>query len=283
MIEIELVASPLTETGVDAVDADPSIRLGRLVRKQFGFVWRLLRRIGLTETEADSAGREVFAAAAQRIGDIRPGNERAFLFSTVLHVAARVRRNRGEQAAISDRAPALEELDELGQAREILGALLEQMPLELRVVFVLREIEQLPSSEIAGIIGIPIGTVTTRLADAQEDFATHLESGSELSLSLITAARDERPPAGALGRALQAAGVKVTAADRESETTVSNAPRPNSDRAGAVVRSRSPFMLAASWLALGWIVGLVLASAVWALGEAATTTTSPTSPSTMVR
>jgi RNA polymerase sigma-70 factor (ECF subfamily) len=283
MIEILLVASPLTETGAPAVDADPSTRLGRLVRKQFSFVWRLLRRIGLTEVEADSAAREVFAAAAQRIGDIRPGNERAFLFSTVLHVAARVRRNRGEQAAISDRAPALEDLDEAGQAREILGALLEQMPLELRVVFVLREIEQLPSSEIADIIGIPIGTVTTRLADAQEDFATHLESGSELSLSLVTAARDEHAPIGALVRALQAAGVKVTAADREAETTASDAPLANSARADAVAGSRSPFMLAASWLALGWVVGLVLASALWALRDAATTTTSPTAPSSMTR
>jgi len=254
-----------------------------LVRKQFGFVWRLLRRIGLTETEADASVREVFAAAAQRIGDIRPGNERAFLFSTVLHVAARVRRSRGEQAAISDRAPTLEDLDEAGQAREILGALLEQMPLELRVVFVLHEIEQFSSSEIAAIIGIPIGTVTTRLAEAREDFATHLESGSELSLSLITAARDERAPTGALGRALQAAGVKVTAADREFETSASGPPRPISERAGTVVRSRSPFMLAASWLALGWVVGLVLASAVWALRDAATTTTSRASPSSLAR
>src|SRR5947207_11632070 len=112
MIEILAVASPLTETGAPAVDADPRARLGRLIRTQFGFVWRLLRRIGLTEAEVDSAVREVFAAATQRIGDIRSGNERAFLFSTALHVAARVRRNRGEQAAISDRAPTLEDLDE---------------------------------------------------------------------------------------------------------------------------------------------------------------------------
>lgn len=283
MVQIQLVASPLTETGVHAVDAEPSTRLGALVRKQLSFVWRLLRRIGLTETEAESAVREVFAAAAQRIGDIRPGNERAFLFSTALHVAARVRRNRGEQAALSERAPALEDLDEAGQAREILAALLEQMPLELRVVFVLREIEQLPSSEIADIIGIPLGTVSTRLAEAQEDFATHLESGSELSLSLIDAARDERAPAGALARALQAAGVKVTAADRESETPSSGASRAPSVRAGAATKNRSPFMLAASWLALGWVVGLVLASAVWALRDAGSTTTSPTSPSSMVR
>jgi len=276
------VASPLTETAT-TVDADPSTRLGRVIRAQFGFVWRLLRRIGLTEPETDSAVREVFAAAAQRIGDIRSGSERAFLFSTVLHVVARVRRNRGEQEAISDRAPALEDLDEAGQAREILGALLEQMPLELRVVFVLHEIEQLQSAEIAAIIGIPLGTVTTRLTDAQEDFATHLESGSEMSLSLIAAAREERAPGGALPRVLEAAGVKVAAADRDGGSSDSSALRAKSDRVGETARSRSPFKLAASWLALGWVLGLVLASAVWALRDAATTTASPASSASVAR
>ena len=277
MIEIWAVASPLTETGAGAVDGDPSVRLGRLIRKQFGFVWRLSRRVGLTESEVDAAVREVFSAAAQRIGDIRPGNERAFLFSTALHVVARVRRNRGEQAAISDRAPALEELDEAAQAREILGALLEQMPLELRVVFVLREIEQFASIEIAEIIGIPLATVTTRLAEAHEDFATHLESESELSLSLITAARDERAPAAALLRALVAAGVPVTAADRETEASASSAPGADSTRVAAPKGPRSPLALGATWLVLGWVVGLVVVSAAWALSDAAKTTAAPTS------
>jgi RNA polymerase sigma-70 factor (ECF subfamily) len=273
------VASPLTETGAGAVEADPSTRLARSIRNNLGFAWRLSRRIGLTESEADSALGEVFSAAAQRMGDIRPGSERAFLFGTVLHVAARIRRNRAGQAAISDRAPALEDLDEAGQAREILGALLEQMPLELRVVFVLREIEQLSSSEIADIIGIPLATVTTRLAEAQEDFATHLESESELSLSLIAAARDEHPPRGALARVLTTAGVPVTAADRDTEASASSAPGAGSTLVGAETRARSPLMLAASWLAVGWVVGLVLASAVWALSDAATTTTSHSSTS----
>ena len=279
MIEIQAVASQLAETGAGPVDGNPSARLGRLIRKQFGFVWRLSRRIGLTESEVDSAVREVFAAAAQRIGDIRPGNERTFLFSTTLHVAARVRRNRGEQAAISDRAPALEDLDEAGQAREILGALLEQMPLELRVVFVLREIEQFAESEIAEIIGIPLSTVTTRLAEAREDFATHLESESELSVSLFAAARDERAPAAALVRALQAVGVKVTPADGGSATGSSRPSRVDSVPANFAAQRRSPFALGATWLVLGWVIGLVVVSVVWALRDSGSTTAAPTSAS----
>ncbi len=273
------MASPLTETGAGAAFGDRSARLGRLIRKQFGFVWRLSRRIGLTEHEVDSAVREVFAAAAQRIGDIRPGNERAFLFSTTLHVAARVRRNRGEQAAISDRAPALEDLDEAGQAREILGALLEQMPLELRVVFVLREIEQFAPSEIAEIVGIPLSTVSTRLTEAQEDFATHLESESELSISLLAAARAERAPAAALVRALEAVGVKVSPADRGSAAGSSGAPGVDSTRPVSATPQRSRFALGATWLVVGWVVGLVVVSVVWALSDAATTTAAPAAAS----
>jgi RNA polymerase sigma-70 factor, ECF subfamily len=266
------VASPLTETLAGAVDGDPSARLGRLIRKQFGFVWRLSRRIGLTESEVDAAVRDVFAAAAQRIGDIRSGNERAFLFSTTLHVAARVRRNRAEATAISDGAPALEELDQGAQAREMLGALLEQMPLELRVVFVLSDIEQFTSGEIAEIIGIPLSTVTTRLVSAREELATHLESDSELSHSLIAAARDERAPGAALVRALQAAGLTVTPVDRAFETRSSRAPGPDSPSIAAPAPRRSPLALAAGWLAIGWVLGLVVASAVWALSDAGRTT-----------
>ena len=279
MIEIRAVAQPLTETGASAVNSDPDARLGRLILKQFGFVWRLARRIGLTESETDSAVRDVFAAAAQRIGDIRPGNERAFLFSTTLHVAARVRRNRSAAAAIGHRAPTLEALDPAGQAREVLDALLEQMPLELRVVFVLREIEQFASIEIAEIVGIPLATVTTRLGEAQEDLATHLEGKSELSISLIAAARDERAPSAALSRALAAACLEVPNADSDAAAGASNAARVATPSAFAVPGRRSPLALGVTWLVFGWVVGLVVVSVVWALSEAATATASPTSVS----
>jgi len=261
------VAARLAETGAGAVDGEPKARLGRLIRKQLAFVWRLLRRIGLNESEVDAAAREVFSAVAQRIADIRPSNERAFLFSTVLHVAARVRRQRGAQASLGEHAPALEELDPAGQAREILAALLEQMPLELRVVFVLSEIEQLPLADLAEIIGIPLGTVTTRLAQAQGDFATHLESDSERSQSLLAAARAERASPALLATVLAAAGVPVTAEDRAPERVASRALGADLEPTVITTRRRSPFMLAASWIALGWIVGLVLASALWAMRD----------------
>ena len=263
------MAQPLTETGERAVDGEHAPRLARLIHEQFAFVWRLLRRIGITEVETDSAVQEVFDAAAQRIGDIRAGSERSFLFSTALHVASRVRRARAEPVAvISDRAPALEDLDEQAQAREMLTALLEQMPLELRVVFVLHQIEGLPSGEIAGVVGIPLDTVAARLNEAQEDFATHLELESELAVSLLAAAREEHPPNSARRRALSAAGVADVALPSAPEADALSAPGVGSARPGAA--PRSPFALAGKWLAYGFVVGLVLGSAAYGISRVAT-------------
>ncbi|MEO7034795.1 MAG: RNA polymerase sigma factor [Polyangiaceae bacterium] len=264
------MAQPLVEPEARAVFGEHATRLARLIRAQFGFVWRVLRRIGVTDTEADSAAQQVFSAVAGRIGDIRKDSERAFLFSTSLHVAARVQRERTELAAISDGAPTLEDLDEAQQAREILGVLLQQMPLELRVVFILHEIERLAGSEIAETIGIPLVTVTSRLSEALDDFATHLEAGSDLAESLMSAAREEQPPDGALLRTLFAFGPSVGASldMPEADTGASSAPGVASARLAAPTAANSAFASAAKWLGVGLVVGLVATSAVYALTDA---------------
>jgi RNA polymerase sigma-70 factor, ECF subfamily len=251
-------------TGTEARAA----RLSRLIRVQFGFVWRLLRRIGVSESEAEPAVQQVFGAAAQRIGDIRSDSERAFLFSTALHVAARVQRERGEQAEpLSDGAPALEDLDEHQQSREILAVLLGQMPLELRVVFVLHEIEQLSGPEIAEVVGIPLALVVSRLSDGLDDLATHLELGSDLSESLMSAARDEQPPAGALQQALEAAGVGAVHVDMPDPEAAAVSSAGASSRHSTAPGAPS-YALAAKWLGIGLLVGLALTSAVYGLADA---------------
>jgi RNA polymerase sigma-70 factor (ECF subfamily) len=57
---------------------------------------------------------------------------------------------------------------------------LEMLPTDFREVLVLRELEGLSYKEIAAIVGIPIGTVMSRLARARERLAGVLAPG-ELS------------------------------------------------------------------------------------------------------
>ena len=54
-------------------------------------------------------------------------------------------------------------------------AAIEQLPLDFREVIVLRELEGLSYKEIAAVIGIPIGTVMSRLARARERLLAILE------------------------------------------------------------------------------------------------------------
>ncbi len=42
--------------------------------------------------------------------------------------------------------------------------------MEMRAVFVLFELEEMPSTEIAEVLAIPIGTVASRLRRAREEF-----------------------------------------------------------------------------------------------------------------
>ncbi len=52
-------------------------RIAGLVRDNYAFVWRLLRRLGLREGDADDAAQQVFLAASGRFSAIEPARGRA--------------------------------------------------------------------------------------------------------------------------------------------------------------------------------------------------------------
>ncbi len=153
-------------------------RIAALVRDSYGFVWRLLRRLGLGEGDADDAAQQVFLAAAVRLADVAPERERSFLYGVALNVGSRARRSRGRRRedpleAAGEREasePNAEQLLERRQARQLLDALLDEMPEDLRVVFVLFELEELSTPQIADLCAIPVGTAASRLRRARQDF-----------------------------------------------------------------------------------------------------------------
>jgi hypothetical protein len=66
--------------------------------------------------------------------------------------------------------PSPEELLDQKRARSALQSVLSAMTPDLRLVFVLFEIEELTLPEIAAATGAPLGTVTSRLRRAREQF-----------------------------------------------------------------------------------------------------------------
>ncbi len=166
---------------LDEAELSPPLsseRLAALVRGHYAFVWRLLRRLGLGQGDADDAAQQVFLAASGRFLAIEPARERAFLYGVALNVGARARRSLGRRReepleAASERVapePNAEQLLEQREARALLDRLLDEMPEDLRVVFVLFELEELSTPQIAKLCEIPIGTAASRLRRAREDF-----------------------------------------------------------------------------------------------------------------
>jgi len=154
-----------------------------LLREHFDGVWRLLRRLGLPQADADDAAQQVFIIACRRFESIQVGSERAFLFGCALKLAARWRQAQqkpvqptatGELDCVELDVPSVEELVDRHRARELLDVILNSMPSELRTVFVLFELEEFTSHEIAALLGIPRGTATSRLRRAREEFAKRL-------------------------------------------------------------------------------------------------------------
>lgn len=175
---------PLPLTEVPRSDGPPlpvqprEERLRRLVQEHFGFVRRSLRRLGLATADAEDAAQEVYLVAARRLDTIQPDAERAFLFATAVRVASTRRRSlrrRREQAQPSfehESAAGLdpEEQSSLHQARRVLDEIMDGMDLDSRAVFVLYELEHVSGPDIAALLGIPIGTVNSRLRRAREIF-----------------------------------------------------------------------------------------------------------------
>lgn len=153
-----------------------------LFENHYGAIWRLLRRFGVPVAQLDDAAQEVFWVAARRFADIDPGREKAFLYGVALRVASNeLRRSQvsveltrplGELTLeLADLAPSPEESLEQRRALLLLDTALRQLPLELRSVLVLFELEGLEVSKIAEIEGIPLGTASSRLRRAREEFS----------------------------------------------------------------------------------------------------------------
>ncbi|WP_438026596.1 RNA polymerase sigma factor [Sorangium sp. So ce233] len=153
-------------------------RLAALVTEHSAFVWRSLVRLGVPRADAEDAVQQVFLVAARRLGDIECGRESAFLFSTSLRIASRARRTQQRRREVLedvpcdrvDPAPGPEELVDRARARATVEAILDTMPLDLRAVFVLFELEQMTMTAIAAMLELPAGTVASRLRRAREHF-----------------------------------------------------------------------------------------------------------------
>ena len=169
----ELDATPARRAAADE-------RLRAMLAEHYDFIWRLLRRLGLPSDRAEDAAQKVFFVASGRLDEIKARSERSFLFGTALRVASEARRDaswrrerlQAEPPDAVDPAPLADELIDRGRARAMLDDILDGMEEDVRVVFVLFELEGVKTGEVAELLGLPMGTVASRLRRGREQFQT---------------------------------------------------------------------------------------------------------------
>jgi RNA polymerase sigma-70 factor (ECF subfamily) len=147
-----------------------------LYQENAAFVWRSLRRLGVREADLPDAAQEVFLVVHRRLHEYDGASPvRTWLFAIAMRCASDHRRRahvRREtlaaepppQSVPADQAEALRR----GRARELLQKILDGLDDDKRAVFILFELEQLPMSEVAPMLGVPLQTAYSRLHAARK-------------------------------------------------------------------------------------------------------------------
>lgn len=237
-------------------------------------------QLGVGHSQLEETAEEVFWIAARRFRSVSPGGEHAFLCSVTVHVVSDLlRRTRGNVPALDPLKLPERVAGEPGadgpldqhRAHVLLCTALRHLPLELRTVFVLFELEGLSIKEIAALEELPLGTAGSRLRQARQAFQVitkhlhttvteHLQTADDpeiaqagFELQLLGSSRRSIVPKGATAKAWS----RFTASTG-AIVAIRQLAYPHSSIAH---RTRSTSL---TWLAIGAITGSVL---TLALGE----------------
>jgi RNA polymerase sigma-70 factor (ECF subfamily) len=151
---------------------------GALFRAHAAFVAGFLIRLGIERREIDDAVQEVFLIAHRRGGFVAgPAQPATWLGAIALRVASglrRTRKRRPPEAEVDleaqDEGPTPFDAAATAEGWDRVQQALDTLSLEHRAVFILYEIEGEPCESIAAGLGIPVGTVYSRLHAARRGF-----------------------------------------------------------------------------------------------------------------
>jgi RNA polymerase sigma-70 factor, ECF subfamily len=162
--------------GSRARELDLDIAVEEIVREYARFVFRMAYSILRNHADAEDAAQEVFIRVMKykdKLPDVR--DRKVWLARIAWRVSLDWKSKRKhdiedgpeilEQMAAS--GPGAEQVAESAQMKSLLEKMIATLPAELREVLVLSTVQELNSPEIAEVLGIPEGSVRTRLMRAR--------------------------------------------------------------------------------------------------------------------
>jgi RNA polymerase sigma-70 factor (ECF subfamily) len=134
------------------------------MRQLYGTAYRLTRNAA----DAEDLVQETFLRAYRAFASYTPGtNARAWLYTILYRVRAdhyrRVSRSPRTVEMIGEGPAVAAPQEALAGGQEEIARALAGLPEAFRATVVLRDIQDFTYDEIAGILGVPIGTVMSRL------------------------------------------------------------------------------------------------------------------------
>jgi RNA polymerase sigma-70 factor (ECF subfamily) len=155
------------------LSAPVALETARIVREHAPFVWRVLRRLGVAESDVEDVAQEVFVVVFRRLGDFEGRSSvRTWIYGICIRTAADYRKRahrRHEQPTdvLAERVAADDPAIAAREARAELDSILAVLDDDKRAVFVLYEIEELAMNDVAAAVGCPLQTAYSRLHAAR--------------------------------------------------------------------------------------------------------------------
>lgn len=144
----------------------------RVYAENFPFVFRLLRSLGVHPDRLEDAAQDVFTVVHRRLSDFEGRSSiRTWLFGIAQRVASDYRRTERRKTSRldplaaevqSDQASPHAEL-EAQRAARFVDAFVSSLSDEKRAVFALAFMEEMPATEVAEALGIPLNTAYSRI------------------------------------------------------------------------------------------------------------------------
>ncbi len=146
---------------VAAIDALVSKHRMRLIR--------VAANILRDRNEAEDVAQEAFLKAFRELGKLREDKAfSGFLYRICVRLCMDRLRSRKPEGEVQERGEG--GTDIRVETKILVEKLLAELSPELRMTLVLREMEQFSYEEVADYMGVPVGTVRSRLHTARERF-----------------------------------------------------------------------------------------------------------------
>jgi RNA polymerase sigma-70 factor, ECF subfamily len=146
-------------------------------QKEFDYLCRTVRRLGVRPADVEDLVHEIFLVLHRRWDDYDPSRAlRPWLFGIAFRAASAHRKRSAREVPygwldVADVAPSPDEAIADEQARAVVLAALEHVPLPRRAVLVMHDLDDSSMHDIASSLSIPLFTAYSRLRKARKEFA----------------------------------------------------------------------------------------------------------------